>query len=100
MKNYNKVTVEDINYRYIKLLIALKVLADVCLLDGINFKNQSYINAIITITFVNYFIDSGDYFQIAIFLIITDSRFRDLITFYDRIKRLPCSDILYMRITL
>jgi len=39
MENSDEVTAEDIHRRYIKLLIVLKVLADVCLLDDMNFKS-------------------------------------------------------------
>ena len=39
IKNSDKVTAEDINRRYIKPLITLKVLANVYLLDDINSKN-------------------------------------------------------------
>ena len=58
MKNFDEVAAEDINRRYIKSLIVLKILANVCLLGDINSKNQNHINAIITIISVNYFIDS------------------------------------------
>ncbi len=39
MENFDKVAAENINRRYIELFIALKVLANVCLLGGMNFKS-------------------------------------------------------------